>query len=564
MTASPSWPWRWGPRLALAVLALPVLTGLWGGIALALQGGPEAWVRLATWPGLPRAIGLSLGTGLAATGIALILSLLLTAALQGGRLFRLLERALTPILALPHAAAALGLAFLIAPSGWIARVLSPWATGWQVPPDLMTLQDPLGLALILGLVVKEVPFLLLMILAALPQTDAARRMMLARTLGYGRVRGFAFTVLPALYPQLRLPVYAVLAYSMTAVESAMILGPNLPPTLSVQVVIWMGAADLSFRPVAALAGLMQGGLCLAALGLWRAGEALARRLLMRASGQGRRGARLDGLALPLARGGAIGLLALLVAGMAGLALWSFAGIWRFPDALPSGLGWQTWQRAGPELRATAGVTLALAALTTALALGLVLALLEAEQRLRPGPAPRPDPGLLPWLIYLPLVMPQVTFLPGLQAVFLTLGLGGSFGAVALLHLVFVLPYVFLTLAAPYRAWDPRLALAGAALGATASRIFWRLRLPMLLAPILTAAAVGLAVSIGQYLPTLTAGAGRIETVTTLAVALSSGGNRRLVGAYGLLQMALPALGFALALILPRWVWRRRAAMRATP
>mgnify|MGYP006203993529 CR=1 FL=1 len=78
--------------------------------------------------------------------------------------------------------------------------------------------------LILALVVKEVPFLLLMILSALPQTDAARRMMLCRTLGYGRVHGFALTVLPALYPQLRLLVYAVLAYAMTSVETALILG----------------------------------------------------------------------------------------------------------------------------------------------------------------------------------------------------------------------------------------------------------------------------------------------------------------------------------------------------
>ena len=48
----------------------------------------------------------------------------------------------------------------------IARGLSPWATGWQDPPDLLILNDPMRLSLTLGLVAKEVPFLLLMALAA--------------------------------------------------------------------------------------------------------------------------------------------------------------------------------------------------------------------------------------------------------------------------------------------------------------------------------------------------------------------------------------------------------------
>jgi putative thiamine transport system permease protein len=72
----------------------------------------------------------------------------------------------------------------------------------------------------------------------------------------------------------------------------------------------------------------------------------------------------------------------------------------------------------------------------------------------------------------------------------------------------------------------------------------------------------MAVSIGQYLPTLLAGGGRVETVTTAAVALSSGGDRRLVGAYALLQAVLPFLGFALALAVPRILWRDRRLMRA--
>jgi putative thiamine transport system permease protein len=45
------------------------------------------------------------------------------------------------------------------------------------------------------------------------------------------------------------------------------------------------------------------------------------------------------------------------------------------------------------------------------------------------------------------------------------------------------------------------------------------------------------------------------------VALSSGGNRRLIGAYAMLQLLLPALAFATALLLPAVVWRNRRLMR---
>jgi putative thiamine transport system permease protein len=85
---------------------------------------------------------------------------------------------------------------------------------------------------------------------------------------------------------------------------------------------------------------------------------------------------------------------------------------------------------------------------------------------------------------------------------------------------------------------------------------------MLLRPVLTAAAVGLAVSIGQYLPTLLIGGGRVVTLTTEAVALSSGGNRRVIGTYAVLQLILPMLGFALALAIPALAFRNRLGLRA--
>ena len=168
-----------------------------------------------------------------------------------------------------------------------------------------------------------------------------------------------------------------------------------------------------------------------------------------------------------------------------------------------------------------------------------------------------------WLLYLPLLVPQVSFLFGLQMVLVALDLDGGWAALVWSHLLFVLPYVFLTLADPFRALDERYARSAACLGAGPARIFWRLKLPLLRRPVLAALAVGFAVSVGLYLPTLYAGAGRFATLATEAIALSAGADRRLIGVETFLQSLLPLAGFALALGL---AGRRRpaAARPATP
>lgn len=544
------------PPLTLGLMILPIVAGLAGTAIPAFADGAAGFAKLFAWPGLPRAIGLSLGTGLASTAIALALTLLILAAFAGTSGFGRIRRSLAPLLSVPHAAAALGLAFLIAPSGWIARLISPGITGWETPPNLLIINDPYGLSLTFGLVTKEVPFLLLMALAALPQTDADRRLTTAATLGYGRIAGFAYTLLPDLYRQLRLPTYAVLAYGMTTVDMALILGPTLPPTLSAQVTLWMGEPSLAMRNTAAAAALVQLLLALLALILWRGTEILIRNLLVKAAMQGRRLVGMDRPASAVAQMAALLITATLGLGLAGLAVWSVAGLWQFPAALPDTLTLRTWATAAPSLWDSTATTLAIAALATGAALILTLGCLEAETRLHLRPTSR---AMV--LLYLPLLVPQIAFLPGLQMLALPLGLDGTLIAVASIHLVFVLPYVFLSLSGPFRAWDHRIATAAATLGASEARIFWHLRLPMLAAPVLTAAAVGTAVSVGQYLPTLLIGGGRIETLTTEAVALSSGGNRRLIGAYAVLQLLLPALAFSAALALPLLFWRNRRAMR---
>ncbi len=504
----------------------------------------EPWRMLLAQPGFASSLRLTLVTGLGSTLIALVLAVGFCASAPRRM------RWLAPFLAVPHAAMAVGLAFILAPSGWIARVLAP-VMGWVQPPDIASVHDGWGLALLLGLVVKELPFLLLVMGSGLVQLPVARQIAVGRAMGYGPGVAWIKLILPQLWPLIRLPVWVVLAYGLSVVDMAIILGPSNPPTLAVAVLRWFGAADVAMILPASAGALLQAGLVLVCIaGLWAA-EGLLRivgRWWLRRGGRGLSWAP----GLQLARLGVWGLMAVAALAMLALLIWSLAWRWSYPMIWPEAWSGGIWMTAmwGKALMNT----LILAGVTVALSLALAVFWLEAEGEL-------PRTGWAEALIYLPLLMPQIGFLYGLNVVFLRAGISGGYGAVIWAQALFVFPYVMITLSEPWRALDTQLLRVSAALGAGRWRRLIALRLPMLLRPILTAGAIGVAVSVAQYLPTLFLGAGRIATLTTEAVTLSSGSDRRVTGVYASLQAALPFAAYGLAALIPAWWHRNRRDLR---
>ena len=554
---------RLGPILTVSVLILPVAAGLTATLLPAFGfwptlGGTEftlaPWRALFAMPSLARSIGVTLFVGFASAALSLGAVIVLTAAFMGTRGFALTRRLLSPLLSVPYAALAFGLAFVIAPSGLLFRLLSPWATGYQRPPDLLIVNDAWGLSLAAGLIMKEIPFLFLMTLAALPQADATRAFTAARTLGYRRVAAFAKVVMPRLYPQLRLPLLAVLVYGLSVVDAALVLGPNAPPTLAVEALRLAQDPDLALQFEASAAAVLQAALALLSIGLWLAIERVIligwRHWVVTGSRHCWEAAfRITAPALAVV----IGVVAALA--FASLVLWSFAASWRFPEMWPHAFTFETWRH---ELSPAVPMllrTLLLGAGVAGTALALTILCLENE--VRRGVPPASTFALL----YIPLLVPQIAFLTGMASLMAAFRLDGNFFEVGLAHLVFVLPYVFLSLAEPWRAYDERYRKTALLLGASPWRALWAVRLPMLARALLVAGAVGFAVSVAQYLATLIIGGGRFATVTTEAVALAAGADRRVVGVHALMQAALPFLGFAMALIVPSLLFRHHRALR---
>jgi len=560
----------WRPRFLehLATLLLwlafatPVAIGVLGtvlpafGILPELGGSSlslEPWRQLFNVPGLPEAVLLSLTTGLGTTAISFLIVIAFSAHWHGTRWFGRLRRLLSPLLSVPHVAIAIGFAFLIAPSGWIYRVLAALGLAAGLPPDLSTVQDRHGLALILGLILKEVPFLLLMMLVALGQVRVGESLTIARALGHSRSAAWQAIVLPQLYPQLRLPIYAVLAYSASVVDVALILGPTTPPSLAV--LVWRGFHDPDLNQIfwASAGACLQLLIALFAILLWRLGELVASTSGRRRIVAGWPG-RPSRIAASAAFAGAALVVAAAIAGLAATLLWSFTKSWTIGSAIPEALTLATWMQQLPvalkALTATAviGISSAMAALL------LSIALLEEERRESLKARQRHY-----WLLYAPLLLPQIGFLFGIETLLVRSDLDGTWSGLVWTHFLFVLPYVYLSLSEPWRALDPRYERTARCLGRGPLTVLVTLKLPLLARPILVALALGFAVSVGQYLPTLFAGAGRFQTLTTEAVALAAGGDRRVVGVYTALQMFLPALGFALALGLTRRRFQRNEA-----
>jgi len=530
-----------------------------------------SWQLLQHAQFLP-ALALSLWSGLAATLLALGVSACILSTGLGLRADRNKAALLPAMLALPHVAFALGCVLLLAPSGWLVRLLfaalRPWADAmpWPLdaPPPWQSTQDPYALGLVLVLVCKEIPFLLWGALAQLQRTDVAQalqaQMRVAATLGHSAPSAWWCLVWPQLLPRMAGPLLAVWAYSLSVVDVAWIIGPGAPPTLAVLAWQWLQDADPATRAqgLAAVLCLLLCTVLVAALAL------ILHRMDLRwlAPARWTRGPHQMADGIPVRSGAfsaAMGrtLMATLPAAyalVAAVLLWgSVVGVWPFPALWPQSWTLQAWQ----QVLGSAG------ALGTTLWLGLgsaatawVVALLCLEVL-----AVRWHSALFS-ASYLLLAIPALLWALGLQRLCIALGWDASLWGLWLAHSLSVWPYVLLSLQGPYAALDPRGAQLAASLGRSRWAYLWQVQWPLLRAALAAAFAVGFAVSVAQFLPTLFVGGGRFATVTTEAVALSAGGQRSLLAAYAVLQWLLPACLFALALGLGRK--RRFAPPRITP
>lgn len=206
-------------------------------LAPASPAGREFWAALA----------FSLWVSGAATLLAALGALLLAAALGGQRAPRSSTLLLLNAnLAIPHLVWAIALLLLLAQSGLLARGAA--AAGLIHAPDEfpVLVRDRYGLGIVLHYLGKEIPFLLLIVLAVLRSQGGAYAAV-AATLGAGPWQRLRRVTLPLVWPGLAAGSLLVFAYTFGAYEVPALLGVRYPRALAVLALDYFLNPDLHRR-----------------------------------------------------------------------------------------------------------------------------------------------------------------------------------------------------------------------------------------------------------------------------------------------------------------------------
>lgn len=190
------------------------------------------WQMLFADPQLPQALLATLvSTTIAAVG-ALFIALLVIVALWPGPKWQRMCARLPWLLAIPHVAFATSALLLFADGGLV----------YQFFPFLIPPMDKLGIGLGLTLAVKESAFLLWILSAALSEKRLVQQVIVLDSLGYSRWQCLNWLLLPSVAPALAMAMLAIVAWSLSVVDVAIILGPGNPPTLAVISWQWLTQA----------------------------------------------------------------------------------------------------------------------------------------------------------------------------------------------------------------------------------------------------------------------------------------------------------------------------------
>lgn len=553
----------------LLLLCIPVLAGLVGVIFPALGYFPaigansfslDVFRTLFALDDIWHMVWLSLFTGVGSTLLAMAGAFLLLATFYQSSWLEKVQGLLSPFLVFPHAAAAIALLFVLSPSGIFARLMV--LGGDDVPPvagSSFFPYDEFGFSVLLALSLKELPFIILMALSVMSQPLIKKKLLgyvnVGASLGYSPTASFFKLVAPSIFTQIKLPILAVLVFATSNVEIPLILGSNNPSTLAVAIMHWFNHIDLSMRLLASGAAVLQVAVSGVALLLFFAVEHFLMYLGKQSLIKGRRHG-----ADALVRGIGYGIVSLYVILIStviyAVVMYSIAKHWPFPALLPEGVTFLHWGTALEALATPLVNSLLLGMLVSTSAMLLVLFTLESEQL---KPAARHANSALSISLFLPLLVPGVAFLYGLVWFQQLVLQNAVWFHTYIAHMVYVVPYVFLSMAVAYRKFDNRYAMVAQSLGKTPWQVFYRIKLPLMLNAILVAWALGLAISFSQYLPTLLASGGTIATITTEAVASVSGSSTRLTAVYVIIQGAMPLIGFVIAWYLPGVLMKNRGA-----
>ena len=184
----------------------------------------------------------------ASTAISTVHAVLAALALRNNA-GRLSATVLQLPITIPHLVAAIGIALVVSQSGLGARLAAALGLIGEPAQFPALLYDRYSVGVILTYVWKEVPFIALVVLAAL-RGVAGELEEVARTLGANRWQRFWYVVFPTIAPGVVAASLIVFAFTFGAFEVPYLLGQTYPTILPVTAYNEYRSIDLSSRPAA--------------------------------------------------------------------------------------------------------------------------------------------------------------------------------------------------------------------------------------------------------------------------------------------------------------------------
>ncbi len=150
---------------------------------------------------------------------------------------------------IPHLVAAVGIALVVSQAGLGARAAGALGLIGEPGQFPALLYDRYSVGIILTYVWKEVPFIALVVLAALRNVSGELEEV-ARSLGANAWQRFWYVILPLISPGIVAASLLVFAFTFGAFEVPYLLGRTYPTTLPVMAYNEYRDLDLASRPVA--------------------------------------------------------------------------------------------------------------------------------------------------------------------------------------------------------------------------------------------------------------------------------------------------------------------------
>jgi putative thiamine transport system permease protein len=525
------------------LIAIPILFGLLGFVLPSFGYFPildkydfnlNYFYLSFTIPGITKSVVLSFVTGFMSTLLALFFSQVIILYIFQTKYYQFLKTIISPLLAMPHITMAIGLMFIFSPSGLFFRLFSPWLTGFERPPNFFILPDEYGFFLILGLVLKEIPFFILVSISAIEQFGAKNFLNVGKSLQHSTFSIWCILLFPLIYKRIRLIVFIVIAFAASVLDMSLLLAPSTPSTLAIRILQYYQSSETESLFIASNLALIQLFVIVILLLIWILLEKLVSNnflfiYLVRACSYKNSFIKYFTFTLILI------LFALSILTIITSFLWGLGSNWFFPNLFPASVNIEIFVKFFNENKSIILISIFIPLIVSLLSCVIVILWVELTEILNK------KYYYFEGFIFLPLFIPQISFLIGIQSFLTPLNFSNFFIPLIIVELFYVIPYSFIILAPSVREIKKDILKVAASLGKNRFERLIFIKIPIIMPTFLLSIAIGMLVSFALYTPVYFIGAGRITTLTVEALNLALSGAKKDLGVATIFQIIIPII-----------------------